>query len=35
VGVWLDSRTDWSELAELLRDGYRLVAPKRLLREVP
>jgi predicted DNA-binding protein (MmcQ/YjbR family) len=32
VGVWLDGRTDWAELAELLRDGYRLVAPKRLLR---
>jgi hypothetical protein len=35
VGVWLDRRTGWNELAELLRDAYRLVAPKRLLREVP
>jgi len=34
VGIWLDGRTDWSELADLLRDAYRLVAPKRLLRDV-
>jgi predicted DNA-binding protein (MmcQ/YjbR family) len=32
VGVWLDGRADWDELAQLLRDAYRLVAPKRLLR---
>lgn len=31
VGVWLDGRVDWKELAMLLNDGYRLVAPKRLL----
>jgi len=31
VGVWLDGRVDWPELASLLRDGYRLVAPKRLV----
>jgi hypothetical protein len=30
VGVWLDRKADWKELAELLRDAYRLVAPKRL-----
>lgn len=30
VGVWLDAGTDWSELAGLLADGWRLVAPKRL-----
>jgi hypothetical protein len=30
VGVWLDRGVDWAELAELLRDAYRLVAPKRL-----
>jgi len=30
IGVYLDARTDWAELADLLRDGYRLVAPKRL-----
>jgi predicted DNA-binding protein (MmcQ/YjbR family) len=32
VGVWLDGRADWDELGQLLRDAYRLVAPKRLLR---
>lgn len=31
VGVWLDSETDWTELASLLEDGYRLIAPKKLL----
>ncbi|HEX3159238.1 MAG TPA: MmcQ/YjbR family DNA-binding protein [Gemmatimonadaceae bacterium] len=30
IGVWLDGDADWRELAELLRDSYRLVAPKRL-----
>ncbi|HVE79653.1 MAG TPA: MmcQ/YjbR family DNA-binding protein [Gemmatimonadaceae bacterium] len=30
VGVYLDGGVDWSELAELLRDAYRLTAPKRL-----
>lgn len=30
VGVWLDGDVDWAELAELLRDGYRLIAPRRL-----
>ena len=30
VGVWLDARTDWTMLAELLRDAWRLTAPKRL-----
>jgi hypothetical protein len=34
VGVWLDGRPDWSELATLLRDGYRLVAPKRLVTQL-
>ena len=30
VGVWLDEAVDWAELADLLRDAYRLTAPKRL-----
>ena len=30
IGVWLDRGADWAELAELLRDAYRLAAPKRL-----
>jgi predicted DNA-binding protein (MmcQ/YjbR family) len=32
VGVYLDGAPDWEELAELLRDAYRLAAPKRLTR---
>ena len=31
VGVYLDRGTDWSALTDLLRDGYRMTAPKRLL----
>lgn len=30
VGVWLDGEVDWVELADLLRDSYGLVAPKKL-----
>ncbi len=30
VGVWLGKETDWGELAMLLEDAWRLVAPKRL-----
>lgn len=30
VGVWLDGKPDWSEVASLLEDGYRLVAPRKL-----
>jgi hypothetical protein len=35
VGVWLDRNVDWVELAELLCDSYRLVAPKRLRQLLP
>ena len=30
IGVWLDGRPDWTELAGLLRDAYCRTAPKRL-----
>ena len=30
VGIRLGRGTDWKELAELLADSYRLVAPRRL-----
>ena len=30
VGVWLDGAVAWDDLADLLRDAYVLVAPKRL-----
>lgn len=32
VGVYLDAHVEWEELAELLRDSYRLIAPKKLAR---
>jgi hypothetical protein len=31
IGVWLDGNIDWKELADLLKDSYRMIAPKRLL----
>ena len=32
VGAWLDGDVDWEMLAEFLAEGYRLIAPKRLLK---
>jgi predicted DNA-binding protein (MmcQ/YjbR family) len=32
IGVRLDVDLDWDEIAEILRDAYRLVAPKSLSR---
>ena len=31
IGVYLDARTDWKGVADLLKDGWRLTAPKKLL----
>ncbi|HZO17952.1 MAG TPA: MmcQ/YjbR family DNA-binding protein [Gemmatimonadaceae bacterium] len=31
VGVYLDGKCNWAELAEIVSDGYRLAAPKKLL----
>ncbi len=31
VGVWLDRNPDWDAVAVLMRDSYRLVAPRTLL----
>jgi hypothetical protein len=31
VGVYLDAGTDWDELSGLLRDSWRLTAPKKLI----
>jgi predicted DNA-binding protein (MmcQ/YjbR family) len=30
VGIWLDDVIDWDQVAELLTDSYRLIAPKKL-----
>ena len=34
VGVWLDGKIDWKELDDLLRDSYRMIAPKKLRTDV-
>lgn len=33
VGVYLDESPDWDEVRELLHDGWRQIAPKKLLNE--
>jgi predicted DNA-binding protein (MmcQ/YjbR family) len=35
VGVWLDHDVDWEELAGLVRDSWRLTAPKKLAAQLP
>lgn len=35
IGVYLDRGPDWREVRELLIDSYRLIAPKRLLVQLP
>jgi hypothetical protein len=30
IGVRLDVEVDWDEIADILEDGYRMAAPKRL-----
>jgi hypothetical protein len=32
IGIRLDRSPDWKEVGELMRDSYRLVAPKRLIK---
>jgi hypothetical protein len=34
LGVWLDVPVDWEEIAELVLDAYRVVAPKKLVAEL-
>jgi predicted DNA-binding protein (MmcQ/YjbR family) len=34
LGVYLDVPQDWDQIADLVRDAYREVAPKRLLNEL-
>ena len=34
LGVYLDVPVDWTEIAELVEDAYRVVAPKRLVAEL-
>jgi hypothetical protein len=34
IGVWLDSDVNWEELLDLLTDGYRMTAPKKVLAQL-
>ena len=34
LGVWLDVPVDWGEIADLVDDAYRTVAPKRLIADL-
>ncbi|HEU5088367.1 MAG TPA: MmcQ/YjbR family DNA-binding protein, partial [Roseiflexaceae bacterium] len=34
VGVYLDDEPDWAFLGQLVRDSYRLTAPKRLIAQL-
>ena len=34
TGAWLDVDQDWNEIAELVEEAYRLVAPKRLVAQL-
>ena len=34
VGMWLDRRADWDEVDLLIRRSYRLIAPKRLGKQI-
>jgi hypothetical protein len=34
LGVRLDVSVDWEEIADIVLDAYRMVAPKRLLSEL-
>ncbi len=34
IGVWLDRQPDWKEVTALMRDSYRLIAPKKLLAQL-
>jgi len=33
IGVYLDNDPDWEEVDNLLRDGWRMIAPKRLAKQ--
>jgi len=35
VGMWLDADPDWDQVAHLVRQSYRLVAPKKLATQLP
>ena len=34
LGVWLDVPVDWDEIADLVGEAYRVIAPRRLVAEL-
>ena len=34
IGIYISDSTDWDEVAELVEDSYRLIAPKTLVRQL-
>jgi hypothetical protein len=34
IGVRLDGKPDWGEIAELVEESWRMTAPKKLVREL-
>lgn len=34
IGIRLDAEVDWEDVERFLRDSYRLIAPKRLVRQL-
>lgn len=34
IAVLIDATTDWDEIAELVTDSYRLIAPKKLIAQI-
>ena len=35
IGIRFDDETDWEEVSDLIEESYRLVAPKRLIAQLP
>ena len=35
LGVRLDGKVDWTEIAELVEEAYRVIAPPRLVAQLP
>jgi predicted DNA-binding protein (MmcQ/YjbR family) len=35
LGVYLDTTPDWDEIAEIVQDAYRTVAPRTLVAQLP
>ncbi|MFI6601639.1 MmcQ/YjbR family DNA-binding protein [Nonomuraea sp. NPDC050536] len=35
LGVYLDVEADWDEIAEIVTDAYRVIAPKSLIERLP